>query len=72
MVPKDGTTTCHRYCTTYVVSNEKPVTLGVLAASLGPLTGFVIANIFVLGGVLQLVPIGHDVIADAVLIARQQ
>jgi hypothetical protein len=48
------------------------VTLGVLAASLGPLTGFVIANIFVLGGVLQLVPIGHDVIADAVLIARQQ
>jgi hypothetical protein len=48
------------------------VTLGVLAASLGPLTGFVTANIFVLGGVVQLVPIGHDVIADAVLIARQQ
>jgi hypothetical protein len=48
------------------------VTLGVLVASLGPLTGFVTANIFVLGGVLQLVPIGHDVLADAVLIARQQ
>ena len=48
------------------------VTLGVLAASLGPLTGFVTANIFVLGGVLQLLPIGHDVLADAVLIARQQ
>ncbi|MFB6360664.1 MAG: hypothetical protein ABEH59_05020 [Halobacteriales archaeon] len=48
------------------------VTLGVLAASLGPLTGFVTANVFVLGGVFQLLPIGHDVIADAVLIARQQ
>ncbi len=29
MAPKDGTTTCHRYCTAYVVSNEKPVTLGM-------------------------------------------
>jgi hypothetical protein len=48
------------------------VTLGVLVASLGLLTGFVTANIFVIGGVLQLVPIGHDVLADAVLIARQQ
>jgi hypothetical protein len=48
------------------------VTLGVLAVSLGPLTGVVTANIFVLGGVLQLVPIGHDVLADAVLIVRQQ
>jgi hypothetical protein len=47
-------------------------TLGTLAASLGPLTGFVTVNIFVLGGVFQLVPIGHDVVADAVLIARQQ
>jgi hypothetical protein len=48
------------------------VTLGLLAASLGPLTGFVTSNIFVLGAVLQLVPIGHDVLADAVRIARQQ
>ncbi|MEF8841348.1 MAG: hypothetical protein V5A62_06935 [Haloarculaceae archaeon] len=48
------------------------VALGLLAASLGPLTGFVIGNIFLLGGVLQLVPIGHDVLADAVLIARRQ
>ncbi|MFB6156766.1 MAG: hypothetical protein ABEJ34_02865 [Haloferacaceae archaeon] len=48
------------------------VTLGVLVASLGPLRGFVTANIFVLGGLFQLVPIGHDVVADAVLIARQQ
>jgi hypothetical protein len=48
------------------------VTLGVLAAGLGPLTGLVTANIFVLGGVFQLVPIGHDVLADAVLIARRQ
>ncbi len=48
------------------------VTLGMLAASLGPLTGFVTANIFVLGGAIQLVPIGHDVLADAVLIARRQ
>jgi hypothetical protein len=29
MAPKDGTTTCHRYCTAYVVSNEKPVTLAM-------------------------------------------
>ncbi len=27
--PKDGTTTCHRYCTAYVVSNGKPVTLAM-------------------------------------------
>jgi len=26
---KDGTTTCHRYCTAYVVSNGKPVTLAM-------------------------------------------
>ncbi len=48
------------------------VTLGVLAASLGALAGVVTTNIFVLGGVLQLVPIGNDVVADAVLTARQQ
>jgi hypothetical protein len=29
MAPKDGTATCHRYCTAYVVSNEKPVTLAM-------------------------------------------
>ncbi len=29
MAPKDGTTTCHRYCTAYVVANEKPVTLAM-------------------------------------------
>jgi hypothetical protein len=27
--PKDGTTACHRYCTAYVVSNGKPVTLAL-------------------------------------------
>jgi len=27
--PKDGTTTCHRYCTAYLVSNGKPVTLAL-------------------------------------------
>jgi hypothetical protein len=27
--PEDGTTTCHCYCTVYVVSNGKPVTLAV-------------------------------------------
>lgn len=48
------------------------VTLGLLAASFGPLSGFVIVNIFIIGGLLQLVPIGHDVLADAVLIARHQ
>ena len=48
------------------------VTLGVLAASFGPLTGFVAPNVFVIGAVVQLVPIGHDVLADAVLIARRQ
>ncbi len=29
LAPKDGTTTCHRYCTAYVVSNGKPVTLAM-------------------------------------------
>jgi hypothetical protein len=29
MVPKNDTTTCHRYCTAYVVSNEKPMTLAM-------------------------------------------
>ena len=30
MAPKDGTTTCPRYCTAYVVSNGKPVTLAMI------------------------------------------
>lgn len=46
--------------------------LGVLVASLGPFTAAVTRNVFLLGAALQLVPIGHDVIADAVLIARRQ
>ena len=29
MALKDGTTTCHRYCTAHVVSNGKPVTLAM-------------------------------------------
>jgi hypothetical protein len=29
MAPKDGKTRCHRYCTAYVVSNGKPVTLAM-------------------------------------------
>ncbi|WP_246972200.1 ISH3 family transposase [Natribaculum luteum] len=29
MHAKDGTTTCHRYCTAYLVSNGKPVTLAM-------------------------------------------
>ncbi len=29
MSPKDGTTTCHRYCTAYLVSNGKPITLAM-------------------------------------------
>ncbi len=29
MAPKDGTTTCHRYCTACVVSNGNPVTLAM-------------------------------------------
>ncbi len=61
-----------RYQERFVYVATGLVTLGLLAASLGPLAGFVTANIFVLGGVLQLVPIGHDVLADAVLIARRQ
>ena len=48
------------------------VTLGLLAGSFGPLRSVVTVNIFLLGGVAQLVPIGHDVLADAVLIARRQ
>jgi hypothetical protein len=61
-----------RYQERLVYAATGVVTLGLLAASLGPLTGFVTTNVFVLGGVLQLTPIGHDVLADAVLIARQQ
>ena len=61
-----------RYQERFVYVATGLVTLGLLTASLGPLAGFVTANIFVLGGVLQLVPIGHDVLADAVLIARRQ
>jgi len=29
MKAKDGTTTCHRYCTAYLVSNGKPITLAL-------------------------------------------
>jgi len=29
MAAKDGTTTCHRYCSAYLVSNGKPVTLAM-------------------------------------------
>jgi len=29
MADKDGTTTCHRYCSAYLVSNGKPVTLAM-------------------------------------------
>ena len=29
MSPKDGTTTCHHYCTAYLVANGKPVTLAM-------------------------------------------
>jgi hypothetical protein len=29
MNPKDSTTTCHRYCTAYLVSSRKPVTLAI-------------------------------------------
>ena len=48
------------------------VTLGLLAGSLGPLRAFVTLHIFAIGAAAHLVPIGHDVIADAVLIARRQ
>ena len=48
------------------------VTLGLLAGSLGPLRAFVTLNIFAIGATVHLVPIGHDVLADAVLIARRQ
>ncbi len=54
----------------YVASGV--ATLGVLAAGVGPLSEFVLANLFVLGGAVQLVPIGFDVLADAALIARRQ
>ena len=48
------------------------VTLGLLAGSFGPLRAFVTLNIFAIGAVVHLAPIGHDVLADAVLIARRQ
>ncbi|WP_435098964.1 hypothetical protein [Halorubrum sp. N11] len=54
----------------YAVSGV--VTLGLLAGSLGPLRAFVTLNIFAIGAAVHLVPIGHDVLADAVLIARRQ
>jgi hypothetical protein len=47
-------------------------TLGLLAASAGPLAGFVTANLFLVGGVVHLTPMGYDVFADAALIARRQ
>jgi len=47
-------------------------TLGLLAGSLGPLRAFVTLHIFAIGAAAHLVPIGHDVLADAVLIARRQ
>lgn len=47
-------------------------TLGLLAAGVGPLSRVVLANLFVLGGAVQLVPIGFDVLADTVRIARRQ
>ena len=47
-------------------------TLGLLAAGIGPLSRVVLANLFVLGGAVQLVPIGFDVLADAVRIARRR
>lgn len=48
------------------------VTLGLLAGSFGPLRAFVTLHIFAIGAAAHLVPIGHDVLADAVLIARRQ
>lgn len=48
------------------------VALGLLVTSLGPLRGFVTAKLFAIGGALQLFPIGYDVLADAVLIARRR
>lgn len=45
---------------------------GLLAVSTGPLAGFVIGNVFVLGALLQLAPIGFDVVADGALVVRRQ
>ncbi len=56
----------------FVYAGSGVVTLGLLVGSFGPLEAFVTLNVFVIGGVLHLVPIGHDVLADAVLIARRQ
>lgn len=48
------------------------VTLGLLGmATLSP-TVLAGADLFLVGGVIQLLPIGHDVFADAVLIASRQ
>ncbi len=46
--------------------------LGLLVGSFGPLRAVVTLNVFVIGGLLHLVPMGYDVVADAVLIARRQ
>jgi hypothetical protein len=47
-------------------------TLLLLAVSVLGVTSLVLANVFLVGGAIQLVPIGHDVVADAVLVARRQ
>jgi hypothetical protein len=47
-------------------------TLALLAGSLGPLAALVRTNLFVLGGLLHLLPIGYDVFADTLMIARRQ
>ncbi|PSQ21549.1 hypothetical protein BRD04_06130 [Halobacteriales archaeon QS_9_67_17] len=47
-------------------------TLGLLAVTVGGVSLVVARNVFVVGGLVQLLPIGYDVLADAVLIARRQ
>lgn len=48
------------------------VTLGLLAVAISGISPVIATNVFVIGGLIQVAPIGYDVLADAMLIARRQ
>lgn len=61
-----------RYQERLVYGISGVVTLGLLGLSVTSPTVLSGATVFLVGGIVQLVPIGHDVLADAVLITRRQ
>lgn len=60
-----------RYQERLVYGISGVATLGLLGLTVASPTVLFGAQVFLIGGVIQLVPIGHDVLADAVLIARR-